>query len=112
MKKESKVVDVQGLTTNEKSRTSTINDEDHNILDNDNNIVGGIVEDSSNTWGIKREGNGRYVIIDANTGVVLDDIHGCGCETYDKALSYGYNKYHTYGKCNAPPNIDDYNTLL
>lgn len=47
-----------------------------------------------------------------DTGEILDDIQGYGCESYDKACNYGYSKYHTYGKCNGVPNIDNYNTLL
>lgn len=91
--------------------TLNANNEDYIILDDDSD-VDVIADDFSNTWGIKREGNGRYVIIDTATGEVLDDIQGYGCESYDKARNYGYCKYHTDGKCSGVPNIDNYNTLF
>lgn len=91
--------------------TPNANNEEHIILDDDSD-VDVIADDFSNTWGIKREGNGRYVIIDTATGEVLDDIQGYGCESYDKARNYGYCKYHTDGKCSGVPNIDNYNTLF
>ena len=60
-------------------------------------------------WGIRREGDGRFVLYDTNTENVLDDAQGHGFETYYKAYNYGYNKYHTKGVCNGKPNEDYYN---
>lgn len=64
------------------------------------------------TWGIRRESNGRYVIIDTTTGKVLDDIQGHGCKTYDKARKYGRKKYGNEGQCDGEPNADVFNTLF
>ena len=66
----------------------------------------------SKTWGIKRQGNGRYVLIDTISGKVLDDCLGHGFKTYYKAYSFGYNKYQSKGKCDGRPNTDDFNTLI
>jgi len=63
-------------------------------------------------WGIKRTGEGRYVIINTISGKILDDIRGYGCKSYSKAYYYGYNKYRNRGKCKGEPNADDFNTLI
>lgn len=63
-------------------------------------------------WGIKRRDDGRYVIIDAVLGYVLDSCQGYGFRSYDKARNYGRKKYHTDGACTGEPNIDELNTLF
>lgn len=65
-----------------------------------------------NTWGIKRQGNGRYILIDTETGDILDDMQGVGFKTNNKAYAYGHNKYQSRGKCNGEPNTDDFITLI
>ena len=64
------------------------------------------------TWGIKRTGNGRYIIIDTTTGDTVDDINGNGCGSYAAAYNYGYNKFHSKGQCEGMPNTDELITLL
>ena len=63
-------------------------------------------------WGIKRLGNGRFVIIDTSTEDVLDECEGHGFVSYNSAYSYGYNRYHNKGQCHGEPNKDEFNTLI
>jgi hypothetical protein len=69
-------------------------------------------KDYSESWGIKRTGKGRFVIIDTTTGDTLHDSQGIGFSTYCKAYNFGYNIYHKRGKCEGEPNVDDFNTLF
>jgi len=66
----------------------------------------------SSVWGIKKQANGRYVIIDTISGNIIDNAQGYGFETYGKAFDYGYNKFKTRGECNGLPNIDEFNSLF
>jgi hypothetical protein len=67
---------------------------------------------SNNDWGIMRDGNGRFAIIDISAGTLIDNAQGHGYDSYDSAYNFGYNKFHTKGACNGEPNVDYLNTLL
>lgn len=66
----------------------------------------------SDNWGIKRMKNGRFIIIDTISGIIIDDAQGYGFEAYNKAFNYGFNKFKTRGECNGFPNIDEFNSLF
>lgn len=66
----------------------------------------------SDNWGIKRMKNGRFIIIDTISGIIIDDAQGYGFEAYNKAFNYGFNKFKTRGECNGFPNIDEFNFLF
>ena len=66
----------------------------------------------SDNWGIKRMKNGRFILIDTISGIIIDDAQGYGFETYNKAYNYGFNKFKTQGECNGLPNIDEFNSLF
>ena len=53
--------------------------------------------DTSVLWVVRKNYNGRYVIVDVATGHTLDDAQGYGFRDYDKAHRYARNKY----KCEA-----------
>jgi len=58
---------------------------------------------SNNDWGIMRDGNGRFAIIDISTGTVIDNAQGHGYDSYDSANNFGYNKFHTKGHVMVSP---------
>ena len=66
----------------------------------------------SSVWGIKKQANGRYVVIDTISGNIIDNAQGYGFTTYYKAYYFGFNTYRTHGKCNGTPNVDEYEPLF
>lgn len=49
---------------------------------------------TTTSWMPKKDNNsGRYVIVDANNGCILDDAQGYGFSDYQKAYRYGLNRF-------------------
>lgn len=86
MKKSLNVVDVQGLTTTTNSNSSNGSKKNENQT---NDIV----------WGIRRENNRKYTIIECVSGEVIDDAQGYGYNSSESAYNFGHNKFHTEPSC-------------
>jgi len=62
-------------------------------------------------WRIIKRCDGRYVIVESTTGIVLHDGQ-YGFKSYESAYNFGINQYHTEPEVNVEYKVYESNKLF